>query len=59
MVSTKAPAVSKMSAVTCSLPTVLNISPEKQKAVDEYVDYEFDSLRGARECWVGALGRKG
>jgi hypothetical protein len=38
---------------------VLNLSPEEQKAVDEYIDDSVEPLQGINERWVKAINKKG
>lgn len=46
--------------VSCScISTVLNLSTEEQRAVDEYIDDEIEPLKGINERWVRALNKKG
>jgi hypothetical protein len=46
--------------VSCEcISTVLNLSPEEQLIVDEYVDDSVDPLRQINERWREALCRKG
>lgn len=38
---------------------VLNLSPEEQEAVDEYIDDSVEPLKGINERWVAAFHTKG
>lgn len=46
--------------VSCPcISSVLNLSSEEQRAVDEYIDDEVEPLKGVNERWVKALNKKG
>lgn len=46
--------------VSCGcISTVLNLSPDEQRAVDEYIDDSVEPLKGINERWVKTLNRKG
>jgi hypothetical protein len=46
--------------VTCGcISTVLNLSTNEQKALDEYLDDETEPLRTIMARWKGALAAKG
>jgi hypothetical protein len=46
--------------VSCPcISTVLSLSPEEQRAIDEYIDDEVEPLKSINERWVAALNRKG
>ena len=46
--------------ISCNcISTVLILSPEEQKAVDEYIDDSVEPLQGINERWVKALNKKG
>lgn len=38
---------------------VLQLSPEEQQAVDDYIDDSIEPLLGINQRWVSALHRKG
>jgi len=46
--------------MTCGcISTVLQLNPDEQKAVDEYVDDEVEPLHSIMERWKAALSKKG
>ena len=46
--------------MTCGcISTVLQLNPDEQKAVDEYVDDEVEPLHGIIERWKAAVNKKG
>lgn len=46
--------------VSCGcISKVLDLSPEEQEAVDEYIDDSVEPLKGINERWVAALHTKG
>jgi hypothetical protein len=46
--------------VACGcISKVLDLSPEEQRAVDEYIDDSVEPLKGINERWVKTLNRRG
>jgi len=46
--------------VSCDcISKVLNLTPEEQEALDEYIDDSVDPLKSVNERWVEALNEKG
>lgn len=46
--------------VVCGcMSSVLKLSPDEQRVVDEYIDDSVEPLLGINERWVSALNRKG
>lgn len=46
--------------VTCGcISTVLKLSQDEQRAVDDYIDDSIEPLIGINERWISALNRKG
>ena len=46
--------------VSCGcISNVLSLSPEEQRALDDYIDDSVEPLKGINERWVKALNRKG
>ncbi|MDP1980551.1 hypothetical protein [Undibacterium sp.] len=46
--------------VSCScISSVLDLTPEEQTAVDEYIDDQVEPLEGINRRWVKALNKKG
>ena len=46
--------------ISCGcISSVLELSPEEQQALDDYIDDSVDPLKSVNERWVKALERKG
>ena len=46
--------------ISCGcISSVLELSPEEQQALDDYIDDSVDPLKSVNERWVKALEKKG